>query len=329
MTHKKIAEIAHVSESTVSKALSGSKEISEELSQRIIKIAIENGYFEGKSKRKIENSKRGAISVAIVCPEIISIAYAREITALKNEIELRGGLASVYATDFDNDKMNRIIEMITVRNSADGIILYPSGTLQVTPAVPTVLMSDVDTDKYDTAFSDIDEILYDMVKFLKESGHTRIAYVGETKTESKREAYKKAMEKLRLQYNEEDVYVIEERFENIGYTAAERMINEKNFPTAVICAYDEVAMAVIHKFTQNGIRVPEDISVMGINDIPPSAYSQIPLTTVHIYDDEKGAAAVGLLYDRIYNNTMDIQHIRIRHKLIERKSVKNISKTEA
>ena len=63
MTHKKIAKLANVSESTVSKALSGSKEISEELSQKIIKIAIENGYFEGKNKRKIEYSRKDTMNI--------------------------------------------------------------------------------------------------------------------------------------------------------------------------------------------------------------------------------------------------------------------------
>lgn len=321
MTHKKIAELAHVSVSTVSKALSGSREISEELSQKIIKIAIENGYFEGKNKRKIEYSKRDTISIAIVCPEYVSISYAREITAFKKEIELRGGLASVYATDFDNEKMNRIIEMITVRNSADGIILYPSGELNVTPSVPTILMTDKDTDKYDTVFNDMGEILYDMVKYLKDAGHTRIAYVGETKTELKREAYKKAMESLGLRYNAQDVYVFDARFEEIGYRAAEEMMKRGGFPTAVVCAYDEVAMAFIHKFADKNIKVPEDISVIGINDIPPSAYSQIPLTTVNTFDYEKGVAVVDLLYDKIYNSPRAVQHIKIKHKLIERKSV--------
>ncbi len=322
MTHKKIAELAHVSVSTVSKALSGSREISEELSQKIIKIAIENGYFEDKNKRKIEYGKPDTISIAVVCPEYVSIAYAKEITAFKKEIELRGGLASVYATDFDNEKMNRIIEMITVRNSADGIILYPSGELKVTPSAPTVLLADKVTDKYDTVFNDIGEILYDIVKYLKDAGHTRIAYVGETKTEIKREAYKNSMESLGLWYDAGNDYVFDARFEEIGYRAAEQMLKRDELPTAVVCAYDEVAMAFIHKLAEKNIKVPEDISVIGINDIPQAAYSQIPLTTVNTFDEEKGVAVVDLLYDKIYNSPRDVQHIKIKHKLIERKSVK-------
>lgn len=324
MTHKKIAELAHVSVSTVSKALSGSKEISEELSQRIIKIAIEQGYFEDKNKRKIEYSKRDTISIAIVCPELISIAYAREITAIKNEVERRGGLASVYSTDFDNKKMNRIIEMITVRNSADGIVLYPSGKIKVTPSVPAVIMTGSNADKYDTVYNDIYKIIYDMVKYLNDAGHTEIAYVGETKTEIKREAYKSSMERLGLPCDCENVYVFDSRFEEIGYKAVEKMTEKGKLPTAVLCAYDEIAIAVIHRLNEKNIRVPEDISVIGINDIPSSAYSQTPLTTVNTYDEEKAVTTVDLLYDRIYNNSEKVKHIEIKHKIVERKSVKNI-----
>ncbi len=87
---------ANVSLSTVSKALSGSKEISDELRQNIIQIAKEMGYFEEKRKRKIEYSKSDAITIAVICPEIISLFYAGEITAIKNKIEESGGLCAVF-----------------------------------------------------------------------------------------------------------------------------------------------------------------------------------------------------------------------------------------
>ena len=324
MTHKKIAKLANVSESTVSKALSGSKEISEELSQKIIKIAIENGYFEGKNKRKIEYSRKDTISIAVVCHEYMSTAYAREITAFKKEVEIRGGLLSVYASDFDNEKMNRIIEMITVRNSADGIILYPCGELKVTPSAATVIITNDPSDKYDTVSNDGDEILYDIIKHLKEAGHTKIAYAGETHTRSKEESFKKAMDVLGIPCDEKYSYVYNARFEDIGYKAAEAIVKEKVRPTAVVCAYDEVAIALIHKLDEKNIRVPEDISVIGINDIPSSAYSSVPLTTVNLFDEEKGATVVAQLYDRICNSERALQHVTVKHKLIERKSVKKI-----
>ena len=77
MTHKKIAEIANVSVSTVSKALSGSKEVSEELADEIKRIALETGYFKKKNERKLGYINPDSIRVTIICPEIISIFYSR------------------------------------------------------------------------------------------------------------------------------------------------------------------------------------------------------------------------------------------------------------
>ena len=79
MTHKKIAELAHVSVSTVSKALSGSKEVSRELTEEIKRIAFETGYFQEKSKRRLMYEKNQQVLIAVICPEVISIQYSRMI----------------------------------------------------------------------------------------------------------------------------------------------------------------------------------------------------------------------------------------------------------
>lgn len=135
MTYKKIARLANVSTSTVSKALNGSREISDELRKSIIKIATDEGYFAKKGKRKVEYARDGAITVAVVCPEIISVAYAGEINAIKRELESRGAFLSVYIYDFDKEKLDRIIENITVGNRAEGIILFPSEPIEQEVAI--------------------------------------------------------------------------------------------------------------------------------------------------------------------------------------------------
>ena len=329
MTYKKIAQIAHVSVSTVSKALSGSKEVSEDVTLEIIRIAKELGYFEKKSKRKIEYTKMDSIAVAIICPEIISISYADEITAIKKEIELFRGFPAVYVYDFDEKKLGRILEHITVRNCADGIVLFPIGNSVPKQSIPMVCMSKDCNIPHDTVSCDSDIYILDMVRYLKNLGHSDIAFIGELNTISKSNAYKNAMIELGLPYTEENEYIINERFEEIGYQAAKQIIEKGKLPTAIICAYDEIALAIIHKFTKLGIKIPEQVSVMGINDIPMSAYAQIPLTTVRVFKEEQGAIAVNILYDKIFGNSDTIQHISIEHRLIERQSTGKAPKENA
>ena len=321
MTYKKIAQAANVSLSTVSKALSGSKEISDELRQNIIQIAKEMGYFEGKRKRKIEYSKSDAITIAVICPEIISLFYAGEITAIKNKIEESGGLCAVYVYDFDDKKLDRILEQITVRNSADGIILFAEYLNRSNYSIPMVCLSSSENIPYDTVFCDPNVYMSDMVRYLKDLGHTDIAFVGEPNTMSKLTAYRKAMNTLGIPYTSENEYIINARFEEIGHQAALQIMQKRKLPTAIICAYDEIALKMIHDFCQCGIKIPEQVSIIGINDIPMSSYAPIPLTTIRIFQEEQGALAVNLLYDKIYENSDITQHISIGHRLIERKSV--------
>ena len=318
MNYKKIAQIANVSVSTVSKALSGSKEVSDELAKRIIDIAMSGGYFEEKGKRKIEYTNEKELSIAVVCPEIVSIEYAREITAIKRAVEARSAVAAVYVYDFDCEKLDKIIKTLTVRNCADGIVLFPMNNSIFETPIPIVTISS-QLCKYDSVSCSNQTYFDEIVSYLKNLGHKRIAFVGESLTISKQNCFCRSMEKFGLTCNEDDIYTISERFERIGYAAAEKML-KKELPTAVVCAYDEIAIAMIHSFKDHGVSVPADISVIGINDIPSAAYSQLPLTTVRTFQEDQGEILVKLLYDKIFGKSQLVQHITVDPELVVRKS---------
>lgn len=319
MTYEKIAKKANVSLSTVSKALNGSKEVNPELRQRIVDIATEEGYFTQKGKRKVEYIRNGAITVAVVCPEIISVAYAGEINAIKQELESRGAFLSVYIYDFDQEKLDRIIENITVGNRAEGIILFPPSPVVAEPSIPMIAIGEA-SGKCDTVSCDMSACFSDIIGYLKDLGHKDIAFVGERLTVSKEKAFKNALLNHGLEFKAENEYIINERFEDIGYAAADEMLKSASLPSAAVCAYDEIALALIKRLSENGVKVPQDISVVGINDIPMSAYSLIPLTTVRIFEKEQAQLAIKMLYEKIFGNSEAIRHVTIQHKLIERDS---------
>ena len=91
-----------------------------------------------------------------------------------------------------------------------------------------------------------------------------------------------------------------ERFEEIGSEAAKRIIASDDRPTAFVTAYDEIAVSLIYDLEKAGIRVPEDISVFGLNDIPLAPYVKSSLSTVRFFHDEQAALAVDILYDKIF-----------------------------
>ena len=91
-------------------------------------------------------------------------------------------------------------------------------------------------------------------------------------------------------------------------------------PVLIIAAYDEIALGMIFELKRNGIRIPDDLSVVGIDDIPYASYSQPPLTTVRLYGEERYGMIVDMLYDKIYGDCDTIQHIAAETKLIIRES---------
>ncbi len=324
MNHKKIAEIAHVSTSTVSKALSGSAEISEELSEKIKKIAIECGYFKEKTKRKREYTNNKSLLIALIVPELLGYHYPEVVTHLKNEIEAKGAKVAIYVYDFDKNKANDIMRTIILGGATDGIITFCKPDFSTKPSIPIVLFGGDESTPYDSVLSNTSAIQEDCVKYLKDLGHKKIAYVGEPKTISAFKAFEKSLKKHSLEFSEDFVYNIDARLEAVGKEAAKRIVLSKRKPTAIIAAYDVIAISLVHELVKNGIKVPEEISVMGVNNISASAYAQVPLTTVETFSSEQYRTAVELLFNKILTETEAVQHITIEHKIIERQSTRKI-----
>lgn len=324
MNHKKIAELAYVSPSTVSKALSGSSEISKELADRIYRIAIDCGYFEEKKKRRRKYTNNESMLVAVLVPELLGIHYSETVTRLKNELEAKGAGVAIYVYDFDQAKMNDILRKIVLLGTTDGVIIFDTPELSIEPNIPIVCIKNAIKSKYDSIGNDIDAVISDCVDYLKACGHREIGFVGEPYTLYKYHAFEKALAENELVFNEDFAHIVNTRLEAVGVEAAKRILAAKEKPTAIIAAYDVIALSLIHELTQGGVSVPEDISVMGINNISAAAYAQVPLTTVDLFSEEQYRSAVQILFDKIIDESDAVKHITVEHKIVERASVKNL-----
>ena len=322
MNYKKIAELAHVSASTVSKALSGSSEINQETAERIRQIAIDVGYFKEKTKRKREYANDGAYSIAVIVPEIMGFHYATIITCIQNQVERNGGYAAVYISDFNKEKTSDILKNIILHGATDGVIMFYPPTLSFKPNIPIVCCCEATDCGYDTIYCSQAAILKDSVKFLSNLGHRKIGFVGETHTVNTARLFEAAMKQYGLPFQEEYVYTIDARFEQIGHRAALQLLEQEEKPTAVIAAYDEVGIGLISTLAHHGIRVPEDLSVMGVNNIPSAAYAPIPLTSVETFSAEQYETAVDILFEKILTDNQSSKHICLEHKIIERETTK-------
>ena len=293
-----LASLAGVSVATVSKAFSGNREISPETRERIFALAREHGCFDKYNKNKFEKKV-----IAVICPELISDYYNALTTILDRELSARGGIMTVSVSSFDYDRERELFAYYTSYCKADGIIVVnPHGPI-VNPLVfPSVAIGSKHVhENTDTIHLSIERAIEDAVRYLKELGHTDIGFAGEMLTMSKLRAFEDAMQQVGLPIHQQWIKVSEARFEQSGICAAEEWIREGQLPTAILTGYDYIAIGVIKTLRRHGIRVPEDVSVIGMDNIALAPYLETSLSSVCTHNELACKQAVELIMKKLGN----------------------------
>lgn len=318
MTFRKLAKLASVSPATVSKVMSGSSEISAETAERVLRIAQENGM--DVTRRKTLRVDPEQVRVLVLVPELSSIFYAQMATDVCEQLTAAGVEHAIRICGFDRGQTRSAVQEILKDGIYHGILSIARFTPSPDTLIPITVFGE-ETDSCDSVTIDFKSGMNDAIRHLKDLGHREIGMISEQLTNYKLQIFRDCMEQNDLPVREEFVWVSSKRFENIGYEAVQSMLDRGSLPTALITAYDEIALGAIHALQAAGVRVPEDISVVGINDIPFSAYSSIPLTTLQGYPRETIETAIQLLLRKIQNHNQGLcQHIRVKSRLILRKT---------
>lgn len=324
VTLQKVAKKAGVSVSTASKALSDSKEVSTETRQLVIDAAKQLGYFEKTKKRRLTNRRKTAVTYAIMCPEIISVHYSELVTALCRRIDEKGGKASVFITEFDTEKKKTTIERCLSEKDIDAVICLEGIKDLDVSAFPLPIVFTVNQKDAYSVFQTVESGIDKAVKYLVESGHKKIAYAGEPLTESKRTAFCNSMQKYLGFYDNKFIFEEDGRFEISGKRIAERILGMEERPSAVVAAYDEIAYGLMHTLNNGGLNIPEDVSVVGINDIPTSKYLSTPLTTVRCDPEVVAEKALLFLDEQLLGISSKSRSYTVECELIIRESTKSL-----
>lgn len=324
MTLQRLAELADVSVSTVSKAFSDSGDISSGTKEKILSLAKQHGCFE-----KYYKGKFGKKIVAVICPEIRSAYYTDFAASLNDKIEKRNGMMILSVSGFDRKKEEDLIRYYGSFGHADGIIVV-SGTsrLKEEPTVPVVFVGGkCKTTKADCIDIDLSVGIDRAVKYLKQNGHKNIGFIGEPLVKSKYQHFCEAMHRNALTVNKEFIFNSDKRFEAAGYEALEHLMKLSVKPTAIIAAYDYMAIGALRYAQESGIKIPNDISVIGMDNIPVAAYLGAPLTTIVSHSGELCDTAVDLIFKKIENQFYFArQDITLKSQLVIRDSVADISR---
>lgn len=325
-TLKEIAEIAGVNASTVSKALRDSSDINEETKLRISKIAEELDYKHQIIKRKTPN-RLGTIGV--ICPEIASDYYAQIIRKIEDEIKGEGFFCIIGFTDFAAEK-----EQYYLRNFLDaGVqgIVFISENPELKSAlseykkdtsIPLVLIAqNTETREFDCIKIDDGYGVKLAVEYLIREGHRDIGYIGDELSGARLETFMKVMQENNMKLNRKWMQTGSERFEKCGYELMGRILKTRDIPTAILGAYDDIAIGAIKAVHDHGMAVPDDISVIGIDNIRVAQYYNPEITTVAGPVEEMGEIAAKLLLKKIKDDRYKVvQNVMLQPALIRRKS---------
>ena len=303
---KDIAERAGVSLMTVSKALRDKKDISAEMRARIHKIASDMGYVPDLSAQLMRSGKSKLYGLVISAAT--NPIYARIVMALEERAhDLGYDLIFAHSLNQTSREESCIRRMLTRR--VDGLFITPVYRLGPrAPAyqeiqrlkVPTVILGHRGLFCSDFANVETDDIAasFAMTKHLIELGHKRIAYFTgppvSPSAQERYEGYRRAMREAGLELDDSLVFNAGSTIEE-GEKAALQMLNENPHATAVQATNDLVAIGAADVLLNQGIKIPEQISVAGFGNILVSEYFRVPLTTIRQPKLRLGYAAMDLM----------------------------------
>ena len=262
--------------------------------------------------------------------------FAEIIHAVEDHCYRQGYSLFLCNTQNDPEKIKNHVEMLT-KKRVDGLLVmcseYTQHSLDVLSSfssVPMVVMDwgpNTDTDIIeDNSFTGG----YIATKHLIDCGHKEIGLIAgeldKTTARTRYEGFVKAMNEANLPIHEN--WIMEGFFEpEDGYECMNKILAQDSLPTAVFCCNDVMALGAISAITEKGLRVPDDISIIGYDNIHSSRFYAPPLTTIHQSKSRLGAQAVNLLFERIANKDNDNHEkhrIALHPELVIRKSVRNL-----
>ncbi|MCM8759635.1 MAG: LacI family transcriptional regulator [Candidatus Omnitrophica bacterium] len=320
---KDIAKISGFDISTCSRALRDDPRVKAETKKKIKKIAEELDYIPDISGRTLSAGKSGIIG--IILPEIKHSFYSEifeEIDEICVEREL---IPELLLTEFNQFRIENIKKQIKSQRMDGVIIAYHSLDFSfIEEKVCPVVLIDVAEEE----FGSFDKVIIDNVRgakeaveYLVEIGHKKIGFISDTITTGKRfEGYKIALEENNLEIEDDLIEIRSGRSEEIGYQAGLKLLSKINRPTAIFCVNDLIAIGLMRASFEMNIKIPEQLSVVGFDDLPVSRYLPIPLTTVSQPIKDIAGAALSLLINRIKNPFRTFITKKLQTNLTIRKS---------
>jgi LacI family transcriptional regulator len=322
-----VARESGVSYSTVSRALNGYEFVKPSTREKVLEAAQKLGYVPNQQARSLAGGRSNLIGILV--PTLDNSYIGEVIRGIDEELAKSNYNLILYTTHRHSGKESTYVATI-MNGAADGVLLIaPLISTAYLDALhqqhfPYVLIDQSDTSEKSPIINATNwQGAYDATQYLIELGHRRIGFItglmelaGAT---ARLEAYRAALSDYHLPFRAELVAQGDFR-EQGGYSAAQKLLNLPEMPTAIFASNDLSAFGAMDAIRERGLRIPEEISVIGFDDIPQASLVYPKLTTVRQPLDQMGRVAVKMLLEHITDPERSPRQVTLATRLIVRDS---------
>lgn len=328
-TMKDVARLAGVSTSTVSHVINKNRFVSESIADKVNAAVEQLNYAPSALARSLKLNQTRTIGMLLTASS--NPFYSEVVRGVERSCYERGYSLILCNTDGDAERMNRSLETL-LQKRVDGLLIMctenhrPSkDAISRYPSLPIVMM---DWSPFEGSIDVIqDNALLGgemATDYLIRHGYSRIACItgplDKTTAQERLNGYRQSMKKARLEIL--PGYEVSSDFEfGGGLVAMEQLLMLPEPPHAVFASNDAMAVGVYQALYQRGLRVPDDVAVVGYDDIQLAQYLMPPLTTIHQPKDSLGELAVDALLHRLQEPESEPQVLVLTPELVVRQSV--------
>jgi LacI family transcriptional regulator len=326
ITIRDVAKKAGVSSQTVSRVLNQRPDVAAQTREKVLQAIADLNYRPSGIARSLRLKSTGTIGLIVPDssnPFFAELGRAIEKTAFEN-----GCSVILCNSDGDLERESFYIEAL-VSKQVDGLIIVGANRASrknpiLDGSLPVVVVDrDLNGERFDTVLADNLEGGKKGASYLITLGHERIAFIagpsGLPTSAARLRGYRRALEEHGIAFQKELVVSGDFRYQG-SYRAMEKLLKLTPPPTAVFAANDMMAVGAIACIRDHHLRVPEDISVIGFDDIPLASFLNPKLTTIAQPRGEMGRMAVTMLMERLQDRNLPARRYVLPVTLVERES---------
>lgn len=328
ITMRDIAKSMNVSVTTVSKVINKHSDISEKTRQEVLKKIDELGYVPNLLATNLRKNK--ANLVALVLSDISKPYFARVIASCEKTLESAGFFTLIFSSMENSDLEARFIQQIAAMNMA-GIIIDPAQDSDPhknalkQAGIPYVFSNrflEPETDYYVAADNELAGYLATMHLFERKRGRPIVCVNGPNQispTIQRFSGYQRAMKEIGAPLNEDFIYCNCFGLKD-AYEVGKRIALSTCPPFSVFCSTDQLAVGVMRALYDSGLSIPNEVAVMGVDDIDMAEYFIPALTTVSLPKDLIGEESARMLISLIRGENLLETQVLLKPELIIRET---------